>query len=575
MLTIDPARRLAQSMGIDSLDNTPRRVKGVDGRRRTARHDARHEAHLRRDRRGARGRASGPRAILDNPFYQSLSAGFAGTQEYMAMEKLGQLRARDEWDLIVVDTPPSRSALDFLDAPKRLGSFLDGKFIRLLMAPAKVGGRAGMKFLNVGMSMMTGTLGKLLGGQLLRDVQTFVAAMDTMFGGFRTRADATYKLLQAPGTAFLVVAAPERDALREAAYFVERLAAEDMPLAGLVLNRVHGSGAARLSAERALAAAENLEERRIVDQEGGKAGLRNSPDTYGSSESPERPRHRAPDAGSRRPSSGATRPERHATDRIRRPTGPTRSVDQLTAGLLRLHAERMQLLAREQRTRDRFTALHPEVAVAEVAALPGDVHDLAGLRDIGEPARGRCRAAGRSCLRPTADCPAPADRAGSPPHAADARSAHRRVVLVHPRRPSSGQHARAPLVLDARGLQQPAPGSDRGTPAQQCAALPLRHSAPHAELDAVVQRIGQALRAHRASGAHRLGPVLRCSLNEQFIRIGSAAGCLRTPVGYPAHTGAVLSRIEAPPRRQRHIHRCQLRTLRKVGTAQHPLRAQS
>lgn len=159
------------------------------------------EAHADQDR---------ARAILENPFYQSLSAGFAGTQEYMAMEKLGQLRAREEWDLIVVDTPPSRSALDFLDAPKRLGSFLDGKFIRLLMAPAKMGGRAGMKFLNVGMSMMTGTLGKLLGGQFLRDVQTFVAAMDTMFGGFRTRADATYRLLQAPGTAFLVVAAPER-----------------------------------------------------------------------------------------------------------------------------------------------------------------------------------------------------------------------------------------------------------------------------------------------------------------------------------------------------------------------------
>ncbi|MGY4742795.1 ArsA family ATPase [Streptomyces sp. ATMOS53] len=358
VLTIDPARRLAQSMGIDSLDNTPRRVKGVEGdgelhammldMKRTF--DEIVEAHADPERAAA---------ILGNPFYQSLSAGFAGTQEYMAMEKLGQLRARDEWDLIVVDTPPSRSALDFLDAPKRLGSFLDGKLIRVLLAPAKVGGRAGMKFLNVGMSMMTGALGKLLGGQLLKDVQTFVAAMDSMFGGFRTRADATYKLLQAPGTAFLVVAAPERDALREAAYFVERLAAEDMPLAGLVLNRVHGSGAAQLSAERALAAAENLEEPGIVDQDGGKAGLRNSPDTYGSSESP------APD------------PERDT------PTDADRTVDDLTAGLLRLHAERMHLLSREQRTRDRFTALHPEVAVAEVAALPGDVHDLTGLRDIG------------------------------------------------------------------------------------------------------------------------------------------------------------------------------------------------
>ncbi|MFD7998619.1 ArsA family ATPase [Streptomyces mirabilis] len=411
VLTIDPARRLAQSMGIDSLDNVPRRVKGIDDSAGGELHammldmkrtfDEIVEAH-----------ADGERAavILNNPFYQSLSAGFAGTQEYMAMEKLGQLRAQDEWDLIVVDTPPSRSALDFLDAPKRLGSFLDGRLIRLLTAPAKLGGRAGMKFLNVGMSMMTGTLGKLLGGQLLKDVQTFVAAMDTTFGGFRTRADATYKLLQAPGTAFLVVAAPERDALREAAYFVERLAAEDMPFAGLVLNRVHGSGAAHLSAERALAAAENLDaeaaedlestavenldDARIVDQEGGKAGLRNSPDTYGSSESPASETS-APD-GSEGPAdsdgsdegSPAATDSTDATDRTDAPTDTPphghRTVEQLTAGLLRLHAERMQLLSREQRTRDRFAALHPEVAVAEVAALPGDVHDLAGLRDIGD-----------------------------------------------------------------------------------------------------------------------------------------------------------------------------------------------
>ncbi|MFG3112950.1 ArsA family ATPase [Streptomyces sp. NPDC048197] len=373
VLTIDPARRLAQSMGISELDNVPRQVKGVDEAAGGELHammldmkrtfDEIVEGHADADR---------ARAILENPFYQSLSAGFAGTQEYMAMEKLGQLRASNEWDLIVVDTPPSRSALDFLDAPKRLGSFLDGKFIRVLMAPAKVGGRAGMKFLNVGMSMMTGTLSKLMGGQLLRDVQTFVAAMDTMFGGFRTRADATYRLLQAPGTAFLVVAAPERDALREAAYFVERLAAEQMPLAGMVLNRVHGSGAAQLSAERALAAAEtlgeglaeddgadgvhtenNLEPTGIVDLDGGK-------DASGT-------------AGGLSPAAAAD------------PAAPTSaSAAQLAAGLLRLHAERMQVLARERRTRDRFTALHPEVPVTEVAALPGDVHDLAGLRAIGD-----------------------------------------------------------------------------------------------------------------------------------------------------------------------------------------------
>jgi hypothetical protein len=138
-----------------------------------------------------------------------------------------------------------------------------------------------------------------------------------------------------------------------------------MPLAGLVLNRVHGSGAAQLSAERALGAAENLEESRIVDQRGGKAEIRNSPDTHGSSEaSPSG----APDRDAGSPA---------AADQ-------DRSVEQLTAGLLRLHAERMQLLSREQRTRDRFTARHPEVPVAEVAALPGDVHDLTGLRNIGD-----------------------------------------------------------------------------------------------------------------------------------------------------------------------------------------------
>ncbi|MEV5203753.1 ArsA family ATPase [Streptomyces sp. NPDC053720] len=397
VLTIDPARRLAQSMGIDSLDNVPRRVPGIESAEEGEDAGELHAMMLDMKRTfdeivEAHADAERAHAILENPFYQSLSAGFAGTQEYMAMEKLGQLRARDEWDLIIVDTPPSRSALDFLDAPKRLGSFLDGKFIKLLMAPAKMGGRAGMKFLNVGMSMMTGTLGKLLGGQFLRDVQTFVAAMDTMFGGFRTRADATYKLLQAPGTAFLVVATPERDALREAAYFVERLAAEEMPLAGLVLNRVHGSDAARLSAEHALAAAENLDGVGIVDQTTGKAGLRDRADHSVAPDSPEvvATPGSAPDAApdvtpdnsEREDTTEQKNTEDHeptASDRV-----PTASVEELTAGLLRLHAERMQVVAREQRTRDRFTALHPEVAMAEVAALPGDVHDLEGLRAIGD-----------------------------------------------------------------------------------------------------------------------------------------------------------------------------------------------
>ena len=262
VLTVDPARRLAQSMGLTSLDNTPRPVPLPDGHgegggslhammldmKRTF--DEIVEAHSDPDRAAQ---------ILANPFYQSLSSSFAGTQEYMAMEKLGQLRRADEWDLIVVDTPPSRSALDFLDAPQRLSRFLDGRLIRLLTAPTRVSSRAYLKVVNAWVGMATGAVTKVLGTQLLRDVQTFVAALDTMFGGFRERAEDTYRLLQTPGTAFLVIATPEPDALREASYFVERLSQDRMPLAGLILNRVHPSPAARLSAARSLAAAEALQ----------------------------------------------------------------------------------------------------------------------------------------------------------------------------------------------------------------------------------------------------------------------------------------------------------------------------
>jgi anion-transporting ArsA/GET3 family ATPase len=334
VLTVDPARRLAQSMGLTSLDNTPRLVPGVpsdsdagDAGNGDSRGGSLHammldmkrtfdeivEAHADPDRAAQ---------ILANPFYQSLSSSFAGTQEYMAMEKLGQLRRAEEWDLIVVDTPPSRSALDFLDAPQRLSRFLDGRLLRLLIAPAKVGGRAYMRVLNAGFGVVTGVLTKILGTQVLRDVQTFVSALDTMFGGFRERADYTYQLLRTPGTAFLVIAAPEPDALREASYFVERLAEERMPLAGLILNRVQRPPAAQLSAARSLAAAEMLE-----------AGAAPYP---------------------------------------------------LAVAALRLHADRMQEAAGQRRVAEHFTAAHPLVPVAEIPAQPDDIHDLDGLRRIGQ-----------------------------------------------------------------------------------------------------------------------------------------------------------------------------------------------
>ena len=132
----------------------------------------------------------------------------------------------------------------------------------MLLVPAKVGGRGYTKVMQVGLGLVTGTMTKLLGTQLLTDVQTFVAAMDTMFGGLRQRADATAKLLRAPGTVFVVVASPEPDALREASYFVDRLVEEDMPLAGVVVNRVHRSTVPQITAVNALSAAEALDGRR-------------------------------------------------------------------------------------------------------------------------------------------------------------------------------------------------------------------------------------------------------------------------------------------------------------------------
>ncbi len=342
VLTVDPARRLAQSMGLTSLDNTPRLVDGIDVEAGGSLHAMMLDMKRTFDEI-VEGHADPARAaqILANPFYQSLSSSFAGTQEYMAMEKLGQLRRSDEWDLIVVDTPPSRSALDFLDAPERLGRFLDGRLIRVLTAPVKATRPFG-RVLNAGLSVMTGALTKLLGGQVLRDAQTFITAFDTMFGGFRERAEATYRLLQAPGTSFLVIAMPQPDALREASYFVERLAEERMPLAGLILNRVHrpissgpasiGAGSTRLSAAHSLAAAETLE---AASQNVGGA----------------------PEA----------------------PPGYTAA-----AAALRLHAERMNLGERERRVAGSFMSAHPAVPVIEVPALPEDVHDLAGLRRVGE-----------------------------------------------------------------------------------------------------------------------------------------------------------------------------------------------
>jgi anion-transporting ArsA/GET3 family ATPase len=255
VLTIDPARRLAQSLGVGELDNTPRPVSMID----TAAGGSLDAMML--DMKGtfddvvlAHSTPEKAAAILQNQFYVALSSEFSGTQEYMAMEKLGQLHAEaGRWDLIVVDTPPARSALDFLDAPEHLSALLDGRFLRLLLHPT----RGPLRFMGAGFSMMSAVMTRILGAQIISDVQTFVRAFEALFGGFRQRATSTFELLSSRHSTFLVVATPHRDALREAEYFVDRLTEEGMPLSGMVINRVH-TRALAISPERALSLAEDL-----------------------------------------------------------------------------------------------------------------------------------------------------------------------------------------------------------------------------------------------------------------------------------------------------------------------------
>jgi anion-transporting ArsA/GET3 family ATPase len=321
VLTIDPARRLAQSLGLTALGNEPRVVEvGGPGSLHAMQLDMKRtfdeivEAHADPER---------AQQILANPFYQSLSSSFAGTQEYMAMEKLGQLHERigSDWDLVIVDTPPSRSALDFLDAPRRLGAFLDGRLIRLLAAPARFGGRLGVRVVQAGFGVFGNVLQRILGSQVLTDIEGFVSAFDTLFADVRARAERTHQLLQQQDTRFLVVATPERDALREAAFFVDRLQQERMPLGGLILNRLMTVPAAGLSREQAVASAE-----RLVDGD---------------------------------------------------------EADRVTAGLLLIHADRVAARERQEHLTRAFLAGHSRVAVTAVPELPTDVHDVDDLARIG------------------------------------------------------------------------------------------------------------------------------------------------------------------------------------------------
>jgi len=320
VLTIDPAKRLAQALGIDDLGNTPQRVPlpaEVPGELHAMMLD------MRRTFDEMVIQYSGPdraQAILDNTFYQTVATSLAGTQEYMAMEKLGQLLAEDRWDLVVVDTPPSRNALDFLDAPKRLGTFMDSRLWKLLLGPGRGIGRLVTGVVGLAMKAMS----TILGSQMLSDAASFVQSLDSTFGGFREKADRTYELLKRRGTQFVVVSAAEPDALREASFFVDRLSTENMPLAGLILNRTNPM-LCSLPVDRTTDAVTTLSER----------------------------------------------------------TDP-QSGDALAIAVLQIHANRARTSQRELRLLSRFTGANPAVPIVGVPSLPFDVSDLDALRAIAD-----------------------------------------------------------------------------------------------------------------------------------------------------------------------------------------------
>jgi anion-transporting ArsA/GET3 family ATPase len=249
VVTIDPAKRLADALGLEGLTGTPSRIEGDwSGELWALMLDTKSTfddlvvANAATPEQGQR--------ILDNRFYRNISGALSGTQEYMAMEKLYELHERTDFDLVVVDTPPTRNALDFIDAPRRLSRFLDHRLFRMITSP----GRGIVKAVNVATQAFLRTVAKVVGAEVIDDAVAFFQAFEGMEEGFRVRADAVLHLLSADDTAFVLVASPRRDTIEEARFFAAKLAEADIAVRALVVNRMHptfGDGLAEATAEQA------------------------------------------------------------------------------------------------------------------------------------------------------------------------------------------------------------------------------------------------------------------------------------------------------------------------------------
>lgn len=289
VVTIDPARRLAQALGMSALGDEPQQVAPEALRAAGAGPDAGRMWALQLDSKATFDRLVARHApsdearerIMANRIYQHMSGAVAGGQEYMAVERLFELREDGRFDRIVLDTPPAGNALDFLDAPERMTRFIEGRALRTLLGPATGAGRLGWRAIHAGTSAAMSLLERLTGAQLLRDIADFLRAFEGMYGGVAERAKAVRALLESDETGFLVVTAPEPEPAAEAVALAQRLREDGYRLDGVVVNRMHavppsGAGAveelavalaaagAAAPAEAAVRAAEALEDARRV-----------------------------------------------------------------------------------------------------------------------------------------------------------------------------------------------------------------------------------------------------------------------------------------------------------------------
>jgi anion-transporting ArsA/GET3 family ATPase len=261
VLTIDPAKRLANSLGLPELGNKERRIapekfaeagispKGelyammLDTKRTFDDLIIKHALNDEmRDR------------ILNNLLYKNISDAFAGSQEYMAMEKLFEIHADGKYNLIVLDTPPTKHALDFLDAPKRMTDFLDGSVLKWFLKPYFSAGKLGMRMFQKGTAAILRTLERVTGISALKVASDFFISFEGMYDGFKERASAVYELLCDDATAFLLVTSPDDITVEETTFFYDKLIEYGMPFCGLIVNRVHtdfspGSEAGRAASE--------------------------------------------------------------------------------------------------------------------------------------------------------------------------------------------------------------------------------------------------------------------------------------------------------------------------------------